>query len=168
MIHAPCPYCGAATAIRDSACIYGRSYGLALVCSNYPRCDSFVGCHRSTGLPKGTLANAELREARKQAHAAFDPLWREQHWNRREAYAWLSRTLSIQPKDCHIGMFNVEQCRAVVRAISTLSSAPASAAAPSTAGPGRRALATRAPASAGPASFATQRESSAPSAEDHR
>jgi hypothetical protein len=113
-----CPYCGSPATIRDSAEVYhGKSYGLALICTRYPECDSFVGCHKDSGLPKGTLANAELRDWRKRAHAAFDPLWREHHWNRKEAYAWMSRALAIPPDDCHIGMFNVAQCKELCMAI---------------------------------------------------
>lgn len=120
MTYPPCPYCGKPTEIRDSREIYGRSYGLALICSGFPACDSYVGCHQDSGLPKGTLANAELRIARKQAHAAFDPLWRrpgDKRAHRQRAYAWLTAATGIPADDCHIGMMDVARCRLVIDAI---------------------------------------------------
>ncbi len=65
------------------------------------------------------MANEELRRAKISAHAAFDPLWRGQLPKgaaRRKAYRWLADQLGIDPKDCHIGMFDVEMCRKVTEA----------------------------------------------------
>jgi len=49
-------------------------------------CDAYVGVHKGTDKPKGRLANAELREYKKKAHSAFDPLWRFGGMMRRQAY----------------------------------------------------------------------------------
>jgi hypothetical protein len=63
------------------------------------------------------LANAELRAAKSAAHAAFDPLWKS-HGNkgaaRARAYRWLAQEMKMRPENCHIGMFDLDQCRAVV------------------------------------------------------
>lgn len=41
-----CPYCGRTAELKDSAVIYcGTSYGMAWVCSGFPECDAYVGCH---------------------------------------------------------------------------------------------------------------------------
>ena len=109
-----CPYCGSECVIRDSECIYGRSYGMALVCSRYPQCDSYVGCHRGTSRPLGTPANATLRAARNEAHRLFDPMWKQRGMKRKEAYAWLAAKLGIPFDACHIAMFDLEACRRVV------------------------------------------------------
>lgn len=109
-----CPCCGSSASIRDSAVIYGKSYGQALICDRFPACDTFVGCHRASGKPKGTMAERALREARKRAHASFDPLWRDGKLSRHEAYAWLSSEMGVEPNQCHIGLFDVEQCQRVV------------------------------------------------------
>ena len=69
--------------------------------------------------PLGRLANAELRQWKQRAHAAFDPVWKARHMSRRDAYAWLAGQMGIKPQDCHIGMFDVNQCRAVVEAVET-------------------------------------------------
>jgi hypothetical protein len=114
-IYPPCPYCGSPTHIQDSAIIYhGQSFGLVLICTAYPKCDAFVGCHQQSGQPKGTLANAELRKHRKEAHAAFDPIWRSGCMYRQQAYRWLAGKLGIEREACHIGQFSGEQCQQVI------------------------------------------------------
>ena len=112
-----CPYCGEEAVLKDSKVIYRRSYGMAWICWNYPQCDAYVGCHKGTDKPLGRLANKELREAKKAAHAAFDPLWlkaKDRRGERHKAYAWLAESLGIERDDCHIGMFDVETCKRVV------------------------------------------------------
>lgn len=85
-------------------------------------CGAFVGCHKKEGgngdgtKPLGRLANAELRAARKRAHAAFDPVWREGHMKRKQAYDWLAKELQIPAAQCHIGMMDLETCRRAVAA----------------------------------------------------
>ena len=69
--------------------------------------------------PLGRLANAELRRAKSAAHAAFDPLWKSKRMKRRDAYGWLARELGISRDNCHIGMFDIAACRAVVRAAAS-------------------------------------------------
>ncbi len=111
-----CPYCGGKAILRDSAVLYGRSYGNAWVCEYYPDdCDAYVGCHKNSDVPLGRLADAELRAAKKRAHAWFDPLWRGGGVGRSKAYRWLARQLGIPEADCHIGMFDVAQCKRVCR-----------------------------------------------------
>jgi hypothetical protein len=98
--------------------IYGRSYGLVWICSTWPKCDAYVGCRKGSDKPLGRLANPELRFWKKQAHATFDKLWQAGgDMTRTEAYVWLSRVLSITPDKCHIGMFDIEQCKAVCSAM---------------------------------------------------
>lgn len=111
-----CPYCGQPGKCVDSKVIYGRSYGPAWVCANYPTCDSYVGCHPGSKRPLGRMANAELRAAKKRAHAAFDPLWRSKTMSRSDAYYWLAKAIGIHVTEAHIGMFGVAQCEATVKA----------------------------------------------------
>jgi hypothetical protein len=65
-------------------------------------------------LPMGRLANRELRAAKQQAHAAFDPIWRETGTSRRVASIWLSEALGLALDKTHIGEFDLAQCRRVV------------------------------------------------------
>lgn len=109
-----CDYCGHPAELVDSGVIYGRSYGLIWLCRG---CNAWVGTHANSPdhAPLGRLANAELREWRKLAHAAFDALWRGRGSGARAAaYRWLARELEMDLDDCHIAMFDVEMCRRVV------------------------------------------------------
>ncbi len=65
----------------------------------------------------GTLANAELADYRKRAHAAFDPIWKEKRMSRHEAYRWLAKKLGIRMTECHIAMFEIEDCRRAIEAV---------------------------------------------------
>lgn len=58
-----------------------------------------------------TPADYETRQARIEAHDAFDELWRSGMFTRREAYAKLARFLQLSRRETHIGHFNIEQCR---------------------------------------------------------
>lgn len=88
-------------------------------------CNAYVGVHKGTDKAFGRLANEELRGAKILAHFYFDQIartslinkiWREYipgFTNRNKAYLWLSRQLNIPIEQCHIGMFDVEQCNRV-------------------------------------------------------
>lgn len=107
-----CPYCDSAAKLVDTAVIYnGMSYGRAWVCERYPTCDSYVGCHPKTAQPLGTLANAELRQARKWAHIYFDALWKGGPMSRHGAYRWLANRMRLTEDECHIGLMDADQCR---------------------------------------------------------
>ena len=108
-----CPYCQADAKLTDSQCVYRRSYGLIWIC--FP-CMAWVGVHKNSpaNVPLGRLANAELRQWKQRAHAAFDPLWREGDMRRKQAYAWLAERMGMSRKQCHIGMFDVAECKRVV------------------------------------------------------
>ena len=118
-----CPYCQAEAVLKDTAALYGGvSYGLAWICLNYPKCDSYVGCHKGTAQPLGRMANKELRTAKSRAHRSFDALWKAKMKNekcrkaqaRGAGYKWLASQLGITPAECHIGMMDVAQCVRVV------------------------------------------------------
>lgn len=107
-----CPYCTMPSAfLADSAPIYGRDYGPLWACVS---CAAWVGCHPGSCRPLGRIANGELRSAKSRAHASFDPLWKHGTMSRSEAYAWLAEQLGIDREDCHIGLFDVEQCARTV------------------------------------------------------
>ncbi|MCA1800508.1 MAG: DUF3268 family zinc-finger domain-containing protein [Actinobacteria bacterium] len=74
-------------------------------------CDAYVGTHKKSGKPLGTLAGPMLRSMRKDLHEAFDPLWENGIFeSRTQAYAWLAKAMDIDPKFAHIGQFNEDQC----------------------------------------------------------
>ena len=123
-----CPYCYSDASLVTGKHIYPHRADLhGLMFWACKPCDAYVGCHKKHALmviagrrvvsdgtvPLGRLANAELRKAKQAAHAAFDPMWKEQGMSRREAYSWLAHQLGIRVDDCHIGEFNVDQCNRV-------------------------------------------------------
>lgn len=110
-----CDYCGRPAERAWGSTIYPNRPDLAGHRFWHCRpCGAYVGCHPHTNRPLGRLANAELRQAKVQAHKAFDPLWREHGMTRTAAYAWLALEMGLDRGSCHIGMFDVEQCQAVV------------------------------------------------------
>ena len=113
-----CPYCGRKAEYVDSKIIYhGHSYGMIYLCRP---CDAYVGVHDGTDIPKGSLANAELRYWRRLAHAAFDPLWQSGKFYRRRngAYSWLAEKMELPKEHTHIGMFGVDACKKLINIIS--------------------------------------------------
>lgn len=108
-----CPYCGAMAVLRDGTYVYGdRSRGEMLyVCSNYPKCDSYVGVHHGTDRPMGTLANAELRNKRIKTHRLFDQIWQSKLMTRKEAYRWMEYFMGLSKRDSHIGKFSDYRCQ---------------------------------------------------------
>jgi hypothetical protein len=112
-----CPYCGNDAELKTGYHVYPHRPDLAhLKIWACDPCDAWVGTHKNspTHAPLGRLANAELRRAKMAAHAAFDPLWKSGQMTRKEAYKRLSEKMGLTKEQTHIGMFDVEQCRAVV------------------------------------------------------
>ena len=113
-----CPYCMNDAELVDGSEIYPHRPDLFE--QNFWRCDpcgAYVGCHKPNPKmgydgtqPLGRLADAKLRAAKSAAHRAFDPIWKDGHMRRKEAYAWLAGKLGIQVSECHIGEFDVETC----------------------------------------------------------
>jgi len=101
-----CPYCERPTELVDR-----RRW----VCKP---CGARVGCHPGTTTPLGIPANEETRGLRVLVHRNFDKLWMElaqmtrlgRGQARKMGYAWLAMKLRIEPKDCHVGMFDAERC----------------------------------------------------------
>jgi len=62
-----------------------------------------------------TPADQETRDARRAAHAAFDPLWqgRRAPMSRSEAYRWLAYVLGCNQEQAHIGHLDADMARRV-------------------------------------------------------
>ena len=82
---------------------------------DYPVCDSYVGCHRDTEKPLGTLAGAKLRSLRMKAHKAFDWFWKFGKVTRSEAYSLLAEHLELSKYEAHIGMLDECQVQSVIQ-----------------------------------------------------
>ena len=122
--HPPaCPYCEQPAELVPGGAIYPSRAELheRWFWSCKP-CGAHVGTHLRSKQhhPLGTLANAELRAARRRVHGTFDALWlRKQRVTgctksdaRAAGYRWLAEELSIADaaKHCHIAMFDLETC----------------------------------------------------------
>lgn len=115
-----CAYCGAQTEYLDSSIVYGKSYGMIYICKP---CEAWVGVHHKTSkIALGRVANRNLRKHKKLAHSYFDLLWKAKiktgftkNEARNKAYQWLSEQLSTPLKYTHIGMFDVEMCKKVIK-----------------------------------------------------
>lgn len=118
-----CPYCKGLAELTDGRVIYPHRRDLAAhkFWACFP-CGAYVGTHKNspTHAPLGRLADSQLRYWKSQAHAAFDPLWKDKTSGsarqvaRKVAYFWLAQNLKIPQSRCHIGRFDVEECRRTV------------------------------------------------------
>jgi ssDNA-binding Zn-finger/Zn-ribbon topoisomerase 1 len=109
-----CPDCGARMLLKMGR--YGVFYG----CVEYPRCSCAHGCH-TNGKPFGIPVDKETRQARTEAHQAFDWVWRERLMRRSEAYAWLCKIMDLAEDEGHIGMFTKEQCEKLIQKVKAFS-----------------------------------------------
>lgn len=111
-----CPYCGHTAVLRKAAAVYKEKAleEYLYVCSNYPECDSYVGVHKGTLLPKGSLANGNLRHKRIVAHHYFDSIWKHGILSKKNAYRWLQDNFSLTGRQAHIGQFSDYMCEQVI------------------------------------------------------
>lgn len=113
-----CPYCGNEANLVLGIEIYpGRESAARKLFYECLPCDAHVGCHRDSTTPFGTLANYELRGLRQKTHREFDWLYKnpeKSRMRRKDSYKWLARQLDIAPEDCHIGMFDRNQCKRAI------------------------------------------------------
>lgn len=113
-----CPYCGDRSVHTSDRAVYTTGFGGMIYWCKY--CDAYVGCHKHKPTEsKGRLADKELRSWKILAHQYFDGMWKAKksvraNVARSQAYRWLAVEMDIQPEYCHIGMFDVEECKQVV------------------------------------------------------
>jgi len=112
-----CPYCGRTAVLRDASYVYGDKAieRYVYVCSRYPACNSYVGVHENTLLPKGTLANGDLRSKRISAHKAFDLIWKTGIMKKAEAYRWMQYKFGLTSQQAHIGLFSEYMCDQLIQ-----------------------------------------------------
>ncbi len=117
-----CPYCKRESELVTGERIYPQRRDLHelnfYLCTT---CGAYVGCHPGSKRPLGRLADAELRRWKMKVHEVLDPLWTRGRMKRSQAYSHLANRMGIRKQDCHIGMFDAEQCRQAVRILSETS-----------------------------------------------
>lgn len=118
-VNTKCPYCGSRALLRPASVVYGPKASDPaapyFICARYPACDAYVAAHKRTRLPMGSLANAELRRKRIQAHAALDRLWESGLMSKKQAYLWLQAKLGLPGEETHIGRFSTFRCEQVIQ-----------------------------------------------------
>ena len=111
-----CPWHGLPAVLVENGTVYRRSFGRRIWICPETTCDARVGAHPD-GKPKGSLADARLRNARIVAHAAFDGWWQRHGINRAVAYRELTAVMG-QAKQAHIGEMTEAECAQVVAAFA--------------------------------------------------
>jgi len=114
-----CDCCGAKTVeLVDNSEIYGRPYGdwhYAYLCRT---CDAYVGLHPGTDLPLGTMADKVTRQARQQKRGFLTLIDTGFGGDADAAYVWLAEQMGIDQKECHWGLFTLEQCNRAAQIVS--------------------------------------------------
>lgn len=112
-----CPYCQQKAEFVTGQVIYPHRPDLHW--KSYWYCfsdDAYVGCHANSNEPLGRLADKNLRRFKINAHKAFDRLWKTRGaLSRTQAYYWLSWKMNTPKEETHIGMFDLEQCKRVIK-----------------------------------------------------
>lgn len=107
-----CPYCNKEALWCENKEIYGRNYGQSYMCYLCKDCKAYVGCHNNTTKALGTMANAELRNLRKEAHKNIDPYWKSKKMKRRDVYKKLSDIFGF---DVHVGESDAGLCEKLIQ-----------------------------------------------------
>ena len=109
-------HCGALAAKRPASVVHGdKAQGEYLyICSRYPMCDSYVGTHKKSLKPLGTLAGRELRAKRVETHKYFNQLWESGIMKKWQAYKWLAGKFGLNHEQAHIAMFSEYMCNEVI------------------------------------------------------
>jgi ssDNA-binding Zn-finger/Zn-ribbon topoisomerase 1 len=117
-----CPDCGSpmvlktTTKFRDRAGHDRKFFG----CSRFPDCTRTWSA-TPDGLPHGIPAmDEETRQARNAAHEVFDRLWKPPtgRMTRPQAYLHMRTLMGMSRDQAHIGNFDAEQCRELIRRLT--------------------------------------------------
>lgn len=112
-----CLECGGISILTEGRDLYPHRPDLYSLPFYKCACGAYCGCHSGTKRPLGNPAGPKTRAARRRAHDAFDPIWRDttKGISRNQAYKLAAEDLNIPPGDCHIGMMNAETADRMTR-----------------------------------------------------
>jgi ssDNA-binding Zn-finger/Zn-ribbon topoisomerase 1 len=137
-----CGECGARMVLRTSRFKTLRGQARQFWgCSRYPDCKGAIGAHPD-GRPLGVPGDRAVRDARIEAHAVFDKLWKNAtelpayqgrelddkakeiilRAARRRAYEWMRYQLQMSKSECHIASMGIEDCRRAIVEASNMDS----------------------------------------------
>jgi len=85
-------------------------------CVRYPECSGTVGSN-ANGKALGIPGSGPTKKYRIEAHKALERRLRGSAKGifRGDLYRTLAKEMKIDPQECHIGMFNIEQCKKAIR-----------------------------------------------------
>lgn len=131
-VNIKCPYCGTQAHLRISSVVYGDRAddpdAKLYVCGRYPICDAYVGAHKESLLPMGTLADQKLRRKRMEAHSAMERLIQSGIMTRKEVYRWLQTQMGLPESEAHIARFSELRCQKVIELCRSFANAQTRAA----------------------------------------
>ena len=117
-VNITCPYCHSPALLRPASVVYGSRTSnpdaKLYVCARYPACDAYVGAHRSSLLPMGTLADKGLRRRRMAAHAAIRRVVDSGLMTKKQLYRCIQAEFGIPEEEAHIGKFSELRCQKVI------------------------------------------------------
>jgi ssDNA-binding Zn-finger/Zn-ribbon topoisomerase 1 len=110
-----CGDCGATMVLRctDKYHYHDGRPRLFYGCGRFPDCRSIHGAHPD-GYPLGVPADARTREARQHVHAVVAVYAQAHRLSMPEMYEFLAAGLEMDDDECHIGKFDLAQCRAAI------------------------------------------------------
>jgi len=109
-------HCGARAMLRPASVVHGdkAKNEYLYICSRYPACDSYVGVHKKTLKPLGTLADKALRIKRIETHKAFNQLWESGLMKKWQAYKWMEAKFGLNSQQAHIAKFSEYMCNELI------------------------------------------------------
>lgn len=109
-------HCGAYAMKRPASVVHGdkAKAEYLYICSRYPACDSYVGVHKKSCKPMGTLAGKELRAKRMEAHKVFNQLWKSGIMQKWQAYKWMQAKFGLNSQQAHIAKFSEYMCNELI------------------------------------------------------
>ena len=64
-----------------------------------PICKNYVGTHRKSGKPFGSIPTPEVKVLRRKLHGIIDPLWKSREFKRKDLYKEISKIIK---RDFHM------------------------------------------------------------------
>ena len=106
-----CPHCSSPMVLRT-----GTLSNKFFSCTRWPDCRGSHAAHPD-GKPTGVPANEKTKAARRKGHEVFEQHRMRHNLTKNACYRKLARAMRISRKECHFGLFDLEQCE---RAIAIL------------------------------------------------
>lgn len=71
-----------------------------------PTCKNYVGSHKKSKMPLGSIPDSKMRKLRNILHSLIDPIWKSNKMTRRQVYSEISKNLGYE---FHAATTNTEE-----------------------------------------------------------